>query len=1372
MQQAGGSAERGAAAMGAAAYLRKSGLAAEVLARIWDATMAAAPGTGVPETPFSAAQMAVALQLIAACQSGAAAPGLMPPQGAPPLQPPRMRSVSEDAAPPATPATHQQAPAQVPAPAIAPPPAAGSADALTKQLVDGLSGLTATAATAQRATPPTPAASAPPPPPPQSRGAPDAFADLAPLYSRKSASASVPPATSSSTSLQHSATHTSPTLVGHIDQPVQVRANTSGSFLSAEVLAAGEAEAAAVVAASSPTRRQSSETAEDDAFGLAALAQPLPPQPMPPQPPVPAASDAPLLDFGGDLSVLSLPKQVETAQQPVASSIVAASSPPAGQAHLATAHAVHTSEPLSALLRHGPMLPILATAPKSLAPPPTQKIVFAGDGSLFACPPGHGGGPASLGTVMRRWPSIDALAASARGMTQLGVGACSDDDDSAPSRVIAGSLGRAMAAVTAVCVDPIDHVLWTGHDDGVATAWKLGRGQGSGPEVQPAPAAQMRVHNTRVTALCVCRSDADAEAFLVTGSGSGTLRRWGIKHFLATFASSFSQLARPDASACVELQPSVHAEIRHAAAAGGDGDRSLAWFAGEFSVSCWDVSRIRLLVKLGASTGPSAELSTEATWHGDVGPSYDDGYHDGSIDGVGIGQAGGGGRSLAGALAQKLSRSKLGKYAARGARGAMSSAVSGFAAVARATGAGTEMAEAAEATHASLRAREMRRVASLCASSKAADVALEGSVWIVYEGASASLVANDGRIVLTTQGAGLSGASPTASGSFHCACLVPGAPDSPGSLWIGTSAGRVVVYDVRTGALLTTLVDAVGCGTVRSLSCGPGTVAALSSNGAVRVWSPRVVLDVHRTVRFQKSIISSPAVPYRTRHVCRMFCGTWNVNERKPSVDHIVAWLRGGYTPNSVIAGEEPYEIAAFGLQELEMSTSTVAAASLLESIGGVATAPADDSLRPLADAASGMRDALFPDVNSLGNVAQWWAGQLREGLRAYANPAPASEAPPGQSSSWTFNPAMSGGNGIGTTGYRLAACRALGPMALFVFVRGDIAKFVGEIETCAVPCGGPGGMMANKGGVACRFTIHRRSFVFVNSHLAAHQDKVSERNGHYERIAALMRFAGTPQVEPGQQIADVSAHDPHVSEAPALQNLGAGAVWFGDFNYRVDAEYGRARELAMEGSLEELWSAEQLAAEMAKGTAFRGFTEARVGFRPTFKFDSCTYKDKDKSKADDRDRSRSVSAPSPRWDLNDLPPWPDTAESNSKDPLVYDLSEKKRVPSWCDRVLFRGAVPEAPPAAHEMRPNVSDQGGTASSEWVVFDTDVAQNSQPSSTCRDSTLVPGAPTVEVYDGLMDVCQSDHKPVLCVLRYEIDRDTTLARLAAWHAAAQL
>ncbi|VEU22516.1 DEKNAAC103695 [Brettanomyces naardenensis] len=87
--------------------------------------------------------------------------------------------------------------------------------------------------------------------------------------------------------------------------------------------------------------------------------------------------------------------------------------------------------------------------------------------------------------------------------------------------------------------------------------------------------------------------------------------------------------------------------------------------------------------------------------------------------------------------------------------------------------------------------------------------------------------------------------------------------------------------------------------------------------------------------------------------------------------------------------------------------------------------------------------------------------------------------------------------------------------------------------------------------------------------------------------------------------------------------------VWTGDLNYRVSLPNEDTRALIEQGMLAKLLSYDQLGYEMKRHPELQGFTELPITFPPTYKFDK----------------------------LSDN----------------YDTSEKQRVPSWTDRIMFQG---------------------------------------------------------------------------------------------------
>lgn len=95
----------------------------------------------------------------------------------------------------------------------------------------------------------------------------------------------------------------------------------------------------------------------------------------------------------------------------------------------------------------------------------------------------------------------------------------------------------------------------------------------------------------------------------------------------------------------------------------------------------------------------------------------------------------------------------------------------------------------------------------------------------------------------------------------------------------------------------------------------------------------------------------------------------------------------------------------------------------------------------------------------------------------------------------------------LGADEYVRLVARQLVGMLLLVYVRADLAPFVGRVASDAVGTGALG-LLGNKGAVGASLTLHASSFAIVNCHLAAgHSPGAAEgRNGEFAQIAA--RFA------------------------------------------------------------------------------------------------------------------------------------------------------------------------------------------------------------------------------------------------------------------------
>ncbi|CAI9090780.1 OLC1v1025619C3 [Oldenlandia corymbosa var. corymbosa] len=273
-----------------------------------------------------------------------------------------------------------------------------------------------------------------------------------------------------------------------------------------------------------------------------------------------------------------------------------------------------------------------------------------------------------------------------------------------------------------------------------------------------------------------------------------------------------------------------------------------------------------------------------------------------------------------------------------------------------------------------------------------------------------------------------------------------------------------------------------------------------------------------------------------------------------------------------------------------------------------------------------------------------------------------------------------------GSTFMRVGS-RQLAGLIIAVWVRKSLRTYVGDIDVAAVPCGF-GRAIGNKGAVGLRMRIYGRILCFVNCHFAAHLEAVNRRNEDFDYVYRTMVFtrpssfsnasaagmSSSVQVPrngnaTGSNVVEVM---PELSEADMV-------VFLGDLNYRLyGISYDEARDFISQRSFDWLRERDQLRAEMEAGNVFQGMREAVIKFPPTYKF-----------------------------------------EKHQEGLAGYDSGEKKRIPAWCDRILYR-------------------------------------DSRSHSACTCSLDCPVVSSVLQYEACMDVTDSDHKPVRCIFSVEIAR----------------
>ena len=185
----------------------------------------------------------------------------------------------------------------------------------------------------------------------------------------------------------------------------------------------------------------------------------------------------------------------------------------------------------------------------------------------------------------------------------------------------------------------------------------------------------------------------------------------------------------------------------------------------------------------------------------------------------------------------------------------------------------------------------------------------------------------------------------------------------------------------------------------------------------------------------------------------------------------------------------------------------------------------------------------------------------------------------------------------------------SLGTLHLSIFIRRDLIWYMSIPEDDSFSTR-PGAQFKTKGAVAVGFILFGTSFLFVNSHLTAHQENVKDRVKDLKKISAMLNLPKSLPLKKRHEIFD--SYD--------------CCFWCGDLNFRLEQSREEIIRDIEDGV--SVLETDQLTWLMNKGTIFRGFKEHPITFRPTYKYDPGTDH--------------------------------------------FDTSSKQRIPSYTDRIVFK----------------------------------------------------------------------------------------------------
>ncbi|GFP87143.1 type i inositol 1 4 5-trisphosphate 5-phosphatase 12 [Phtheirospermum japonicum] len=258
---------------------------------------------------------------------------------------------------------------------------------------------------------------------------------------------------------------------------------------------------------------------------------------------------------------------------------------------------------------------------------------------------------------------------------------------------------------------------------------------------------------------------------------------------------------------------------------------------------------------------------------------------------------------------------------------------------------------------------------------------------------------------------------------------------------------------------------------------------------------------------------------------------------------------------------------------------------------------------------------------------------------------------------------------------------RQLAGLMIAIWVRKTLRTHVGDLDVAAVACG-LGRAIGNKGGVGLRLRVFDRIIVLYKTVIWLHiWRRLIGANADFDQYISDNDFHPIPVSHlplrhfVAQMLTTVNPDEgrPDLAEA----DFGNSSVAILIIVY---LEYHTMRRgiFVSQRSFDWLREKDQLRAEMKAGKVFQGMRGGTHQIPPTYKFE----------------RGRPGLG-------------------------GYDSGEKKRIPAWCDRVLYR-----------DNRAN------------------------PNEEC--SLECPVVASILQYDARMDVTESDHKPVRCKFNVDIAR----------------
>ncbi|KAF2730326.1 DNase I-like protein [Polyplosphaeria fusca] len=490
----------------------------------------------------------------------------------------------------------------------------------------------------------------------------------------------------------------------------------------------------------------------------------------------------------------------------------------------------------------------------------------------------------------------------------------------------------------------------------------------------------------------------------------------------------------------------------------------------------------------------------------------------------------------------------------------------------------------------------------------------------------------------------------------------------------------------------------------------------------------------------------------RPRNV-RIKVGSWNVGAQKGTEQDIGAWFVDGKGLEKAFAGLGVTENAGErreSVREQEGRASKIAP-----------TIPQNDGAAEPSGDEVGIYALGLQEIVDITSPA--------EALRPYSDPSVAKR--------WkeAIQAAM-------PDGYQLVAEQQLIGLLILIYVSPAVLPHIKNVSTTSVGTGLMG-YMGNKGAVTARIVLGETTrLAFVNAHLAAGADKTAldRRNWDAGQITSRTRFDPITDV-----VGTTQAHGEVLGEEDF-------AFWFGDLNYRLEGMPGDdvRRLLTVHTQGLDTGTADE------KGLSADGSPSSATP-ESTSKNSSNIGANEDEvplpAEVDPASMQTTITSLLPHDELHQQQKAGKAFHDGwAEGPIrflpsykydigkvgVFDSSEKRRCPSWCDRILYRTRAAkqryearvkeqeEARKRDEEMKAKGLDHAGD--DEEVLFDYDPDTDGDNADYDEyDANADPEPEPVSTKDGFSDeilleyytshmrVLSSDHKPLDAIFSLKYD-----------------